>query len=69
MTTPPGRTPDDLDDHALVVEIQRLRDTVQAEFDSLTPDGDRAAYDAAIADLDAASTAAHGRGLDVPPGK
>ncbi|GAA1457097.1 hypothetical protein [Williamsia maris] len=69
MTTPPGHTPEELDDDALIAEIKRLRDAVQAEFDSLTSDGDRSGHDARVAELDAATRAAKGRGLDVPLGK
>lgn len=69
MTNPPGRTPDDLDDGELIAEIKQLRGAVQAEFDSLTSEGDRSDYDARIAELDSATRAAEARGIDVPPGK
>jgi hypothetical protein len=53
----------------LVEYIRELRGVVQAEFDSLTPDGDNASYDARRADLDAANQVAQDRGIDVPPGR
>jgi hypothetical protein len=61
-----NREPNDLTDDELIDFIHEQTKLVQMEFDSLQADGDRASYDARIAQLDSANKVAENRGLEVP---